>query len=104
MPAPASSLHRRQGMGKPIGPLLAALANRILQNLDLIEAMAPAWGSADQDDPPFADTQLLISLLGVLIFPHEQAPEALGRLMRGYEPLNQVLTVLYPKAGNAIEF
>jgi hypothetical protein len=56
-------------MTEPTGPLLAALAARILCNLDMIETMAPAWSTAHQDKPPFADTQLLISLLGVLIFP-----------------------------------
>jgi hypothetical protein len=61
-------------MGYPTGPLLAALADRILANLDFIEARAPEWGSAAQNEPPFADTQLLISLLGVLIFPHDKLP------------------------------
>jgi hypothetical protein len=83
---------------------LAALAGRILDNLDMIDAMAPAWDSADRDKPPFADTQLLISLLGVLVFPQEQVPEALGNLMRGYRPLGDVLTVVYPRAGEEIEF
>jgi hypothetical protein len=54
-------------MGYPVGPLLAALADRILHNLDLIEAKAPKWGTPEQDQPPYSDTQLLISLLGVLI-------------------------------------
>jgi hypothetical protein len=40
-------------MGYPVGPLLAALADRILHNLDLIESMAPKWGTAEQDRPPF---------------------------------------------------
>jgi hypothetical protein len=70
-------------MRYPTGPLLAALASRILSNLDLIEARAPKSGSARQNEPPYADTQLLISLLGVLIFPHEKAPFALGNLAAG---------------------
>jgi hypothetical protein len=82
-------------MGYPTGPLLAALADRILANLDFIEARAPEWGSAAQNEPPFADTQLLISLLGVLIFPHEQAPEALGDLLRDYKSLGRVVKVIY---------
>jgi hypothetical protein len=83
-------------MGYPAGPLLAALADRILANLDLIEAQAPEWGSPRQDEPPYADTQLLISLLGVLIFPHEKAPRALGDLLRNYKPLDRVLKIKYP--------
>ncbi len=86
-------------MGYPVGPLLAALAHRILYNLDLIESMAPKWGTPEQDRPPFSDTQLLISLLGVLVFPHEKAPAALGEIMRGYKPLHRVLTVLYSRHG-----
>jgi hypothetical protein len=69
-------------MGYPVGPLLAALADRILHNLDLIESMAPKWGTPEQDRAPFSDTQLLISLLGVLVFPHEKAPAALGTIAR----------------------
>jgi hypothetical protein len=71
-------------MGQQVGPLLATLATRILHNLDM-DSMAPPSGSDRQDEPPFSDTQLLISLLGVLIFPHEAAPEALGQPLRGYE-------------------
>jgi hypothetical protein len=86
-------------MGYPVGPLLAALAHRILYNLDLIESMAPKWGTPEQDRPPFSDTQLLISLLGVLVFPHEKAPAALGEIMRGYQPLDRVLNVIYSTHG-----
>ena len=52
-----------------------------------IDAAAPHWnpGSPESDNPPFADTQLLISLLGILIFPHERTPNALGELFDGYE-------------------
>lgn len=78
-------------MGYPVGPLLAALADRILHNLDLIESMAPKGGTPEQDRPPFSDTQLLMSLLGVLVFRHEKAPNALGAIMRGYKPLHRVL-------------
>jgi len=86
-------------MGYPVGPLLAALADRILHNLDLIESLAPKWGSPEQDQPPFSDTQLLMSLLGVLVFPHEKAPDALGEIMREYEPINRVLSVIYSRHG-----
>jgi hypothetical protein len=88
-------------MGFPVGPLLAALADRILYNLDLIEAKAPKWETPEQDQPPYSDTQLLISLLGVLIFPHEQAPGALGELMRGYKSLRNVLNVVYSQRDEA---
>jgi hypothetical protein len=87
-------------MGYPTGPLLAALADRILANLDLIEARAPEWGSPRQNEPPYADTQLLVSLLGVLIFPHEMAPFALGNLLRNYKPLNRVLKIRYSLHGD----
>jgi hypothetical protein len=86
-------------MGYPVGPLLAALADRILHNLDLIESMAPKWGTPEQDRPPFSDTQLLISLLGVLVFPHEKAPATLGEIMRGYKPLHRVLNVVFSRHG-----
>jgi hypothetical protein len=66
-------------MGYPTGPLLAALADRILSNLDAIEDLAPKWGSATKNEPPYADTQLLISLLGVLVFPHERGARGIGR-------------------------
>jgi hypothetical protein len=87
-------------MGYPTGPLLAALADRILANLDLVEAQAPEWGSSHQNEPPYADTQLLISLLGVLIFPHEKAPRALGNLLRDYKPLDRVLKIEYSLHGD----
>lgn len=87
-------------MGYPVGPLLAALADRILHNLDLVESLAPKWGSLEQDQPPFSDTQLLMSLLGVLVFPHEKAPGALGDIMRGYEPMGRVLHVVYSRHGS----
>jgi hypothetical protein len=83
-------------MGYPVGPLLAALADRILHNLDLIEQKAPKWGTPEQDQPPYSDQQFLISLLGVLVFPHEKAPGALGELMRGFKSLRKVVDVVYP--------
>ena len=84
-------------MGHPVGPLLPALADRILHNLDLIERLAPKWGTPEQSQPPFSETQLLMSLLGVLVFPHEKAPNALGEIIRGYEPINHVLKVVYSR-------
>jgi pimeloyl-ACP methyl ester carboxylesterase len=86
-------------MGYPVGPLLAALADRILHNLDLIDSLAPKWGSPEQDQPPFSDTQLLMSLLGVLVFPHEKAPGALGEIMKGYKPMDRVLNVINLRHG-----
>jgi len=86
-------------MSYPVGPLLATLADRILHNLDLIESKAPKWGSPDQNQPPYSDTQLLISLLGVLVFPHERAPQALGELMQSYNPLGRVLNIVYSRRG-----
>ena len=59
-------------MSYPVGPLLRTLAERILKNLDLIDRQAPKWGVADQDEPPYTDTQLLVSLLGVLVFPNKR--------------------------------
>jgi hypothetical protein len=40
-----------------------------------------------------------MSLLGVLVFPHEKAPAALGEIMRGYKPLHRVLNVVYSRHG-----
>jgi hypothetical protein len=65
-------------MGYPIGPLLRVLAERVLANLDLIEQQAPRPNDPDPNRAPYSDTQLLISLLGVLIFPHERTPSALS--------------------------
>lgn len=59
---------------------------------------APAWDpkSETSDDPPYSDTQLVISLVGVLIFPHERTPNALGDLLDGYKgPLGQIIRVRY---------
>jgi hypothetical protein len=49
--------------------------------------MRPRPGFPESDNPPFADTQLLISLLGILIFPHERTPNTLCELLDGYEAL-----------------
>lgn len=82
-------------MGYPRGPLLQALAQRILSNLDHVERHASSREAAS-DDSPYADTQLLISLLGVIVFPHERSAEALGRLLGEYGQLDQVLTIQHP--------
>jgi hypothetical protein len=82
-------------MSAPVGPLLQELAKRILANLDHIEKEAPTWGGSDQDNPPYSDTQLLISLLGVLVFPHERTSGALGELLKDYEGLSDVVTIRY---------
>jgi hypothetical protein len=89
-------------MAYPTGPLLAALADRILANLDFIADRAPT--SATQNQAPYEDTQLLISLLGVLVFPHERAPKALGNLLRNY-PLRPVMNVIHNdhKDGDRVE-
>jgi hypothetical protein len=84
-------------MTTPKGPLLAVLAERILSNLDTIESLAPKWGSPNQEDPPYSDTQLLISLLGVLVFPHERTPGALGALLKDYKPLDRVLHIVWSR-------
>ena len=50
----------------------------------------------NSDEPPYADTQLLISMLGILIFPHERTPNALGELLDGYdEPFDDIIQVRY---------
>lgn len=85
-------------MSYPIGSLLSVLAGRVLQNLRFVHDHAPVWDphSETSDDPPFSNTQLVISLLGVLIFPHERAPDALGDLLEGYRgPLEQIVSIRY---------
>jgi hypothetical protein len=43
-------------------------------------------------------------LLGVLVFPHERTPGALGRLLKNYKALSNVITIEYPKVnGTKIE-
>ena len=83
-------------MGYPVGPLLPALARRILADLDLIDEHAAKIHGAGHNFPPYTDTQLLISLLGVLVFPHERTPEALGKLLNDYEGLSRVVAIRYP--------
>jgi hypothetical protein len=86
-------------MSHPVGPLLRTLAERVLLNLQFVEHNSPHWGGAEQDAPPYSDTQLLVSLLGVLVFPHERTPDALGKLLSKYGDLSRVVTVRYPKNG-----
>jgi HEPN pEK499 p136 len=88
-------------MGYPVGPLLQELAQRILANLDLIDdlALATETRGMDQKRPPYTDTQLLISLLGVLVFPHERTNGALGRLLSNYDGLSRVVAIRYSAAG-----
>ena len=59
-------------------------------------------GSSNQDDPPYSDTQLLVSLLGVLVFPHERTPDALGELLRDYGDLSAIVTIRHPTNGVAV--
>jgi hypothetical protein len=86
-------------MSYPVGPLLSALAQRILANLDLIDHQAAKLRRGDQNCPPYTDTQLSISLLGVLVFPHERTPGALGRLLTNYYGLSRAVAVRYSAAG-----
>jgi HEPN pEK499 p136 len=88
-------------MGYPIGPLLQTLAQRVLSNLEFIEDNASS--NPKENQVPYSDTQLLISLLGILIFPHERAPNALGRLLKGYEHLGKVVAVKYPNDPGKVE-
>lgn len=91
-------------MGYPVGPLLKALALRIEHNLDLIDELAPKWGARVQLAPPYADTQLLISLLGVLVFPAERNAQALGQLLARYEGIGNVVEVVWSKSrGKTVE-
>ena len=85
-------------MSNPVGPLLQTLAQRVLTNLDFIDDHVRICGG-DQDRQPYTDTQLLISLLSVLVFPHERTPGALGRLVANYNGLSRVVTIRYPTAG-----
>lgn len=85
-------------MSMPVNPVLGALARRVLENLAFVEEHAPPWkpGDPSSDDAPFADTQLLISLLGVLVFPHERTPDALGEILEDYDgQLDQIIDVKY---------
>jgi hypothetical protein len=85
-------------MSYPIGSLLSVLAGRVQKNLEFVDHFAPEWDpdSPRKDDPPYADTQLLISLLGILIFPHERVPDALGELLNDFDaPLDAIIKVRY---------
>jgi hypothetical protein len=85
------------------GELLSALAKWVLRNLEFIHANAPTWelDSPEANDPPYADTQLLISLFGILIFPHERTPDALGRLLDGYDgPIDEIIHMRYSAEAN----
>jgi HEPN pEK499 p136 len=79
-------------MGYPNGALLQALAERVLRKIiESVEAK-----SSDPRSPEgFADTQLLISPLGVLVFPHEKASEFLGHLVRQYGRTEEIVTVQF---------
>lgn len=92
-------------MSMPKGSLLSVLAYRVLQNLQFVEAFAPPWDPASKasDEPPFADTQLVVSLLGILIFPHERTPDALGDLLDGYKgQLDQIIRIRYSTAKDGV--
>jgi HEPN pEK499 p136 len=83
-------------MSCPKDSVLSVLSGRILQNLRFVDDYAPPWDSENHDDPPYSDTQLVISLLGILIFPHERAPDALGDLLEEYHgPLDEIVAVRY---------
>jgi hypothetical protein len=86
-------------MGYPVGPLLQTLAARILANLEDITDRAPKPDAENMNDPPYADTQLLVSLLGVLVFPQERVPGSLGRALLGYPDLGEIVKVKYSAAG-----
>jgi len=90
-------------MSYPIGSLLSVLAGRVQENLKFVDCHAPKWdpNSPHSDDPPYADTQLLISLLGILIFPHERVPDALGELLNEFDvPLDAIIQVRYSSQVN----
>ncbi len=91
-------------MSIPKDQLLSTLAGRVLGNLEFVSNRAPKFDRNDlesSDRPPFKDTQLLISLLGVLIFPHECAQNALGDLLDGYEgSFDEIIQVRYSTEAN----
>jgi hypothetical protein len=81
-------------MGYPNGPLLRALSERVLRNIEIIESVEAK--SSDPLSPEgFADTQLLISLLGVLVFPHEKASDFLEHVVRQYSRTGEIVTVQF---------
>lgn len=85
-------------MSYEVGPLLQTLAKRILANLELIDRQAPKWGASNQNDPPYADTQLLISMLGIVVFPHEHSREAFSNLISSVGDLPKIVKVKFPRA------
>lgn len=85
-------------MSYEVRPLLQTLAKRILANLELIDRQAPKWGASNQNDPPYADTQLLISTLGIVVFPHEHNREAFGDLISSVGDLRKIVKVKFPHA------
>ncbi|WP_046869225.1 HEPN family nuclease [Microvirga massiliensis] len=65
-----------------------------MRNIEIIEEVEKR--SPDRVSPEgFADTQLLISLLGVLVFPHEKASEFLGHLTSRYPKIEDIVTVQF---------
>ncbi len=68
---------------------MRVLAHRILKNLELIKAQ--------ESEPPFSDTQLILSMLGVVIFSYERTPDALGELFETFDgKLDHILKIVYP--------
>lgn len=82
-------------MSFPVGPILSAFAARILANLDHIQALSDSE-AARGEETAYPETQLLVSLLGVLVLPHEHLPGALGALLAEYSNLDEVIRVRYP--------
>jgi hypothetical protein len=81
-------------MGYPNGPLLRALTERVLRNIEIIEN-AEAKSSGPLSPEGFGATQLLISLLGVLVFPHEKPSDFLGHLTRQYGRTEEIVSVQF---------
>lgn len=81
-------------MGYPTGPLLKVLAERIRANMAHVHEATRDY-DPKHSCPPFSDTQLLISLVGVLVFPHERASDALGNLMASFQRLTKVVQLRY---------
>ncbi len=61
----------------------------MLANFDLVER---------QVEPPYADTQLLVLVLGVLVFTHEKEPDAPAAILDGHEGVTDAVQVIYPPA------
>jgi hypothetical protein len=84
-------------MGYPTGPLLKELTARILGNLRFIERATRHYHTL-HTKPPYSDTQLLVSLLGVLVFPNERASDALGQIMAEYPGIRKIVQLKYTDA------